>query len=56
MIESSGHIHQLGYDEEGEIDSILDEAEKKNFQHRQNVHQTEIREYEDISYGRLGKV
>ena len=31
MIESSGHIHQLGYDEEGEIDSILDEAEKKIF-------------------------
>src|SRR3989344_5961872 len=31
LIESSGHIHQLGYDEEGEIDSILDEAEKKIF-------------------------
>ena len=31
MIESSGHINQLGYDEEGEIDSILDEAEKKIF-------------------------
>ena len=31
LIESSCHIHQLGYDEEGEIDSILDEAEKKIF-------------------------
>ena len=31
LIESSGHINQLGYDEEGEIDSILDEAEKKIF-------------------------
>ncbi len=31
LIESSGHIHQLGYNEEEEIDSILDEAEKKIF-------------------------
>ncbi|RJQ30945.1 replicative DNA helicase [Candidatus Parcubacteria bacterium] len=31
LIESSGHISQLGYNEEEEIDSILDEAEKKIF-------------------------
>lgn len=31
LIESSGHINQLGYNEEEEIDSILDEAEKKIF-------------------------
>ena len=30
-MESSGHIHQLGYGKEGEIDSLLDEAEKKIF-------------------------
>lgn len=31
LIESSGHISQLGYNEEDEIDAILDEAEKKIF-------------------------
>lgn len=31
LIESSGHISQMGYNEEDEIDSILDEAEKKIF-------------------------
>ncbi|MCK6463050.1 MAG: replicative DNA helicase [Candidatus Pacebacteria bacterium] len=31
LIESSSHISQLGYKEEEEIDSLLDEAEKKIF-------------------------
>ena len=31
LIESSGHINQLGYNEEQEIDSLLDEAERKIF-------------------------
>jgi len=31
LIESSSHISQLGYNEEDEIDEILDEAEKKIF-------------------------
>ena len=31
LIESSEHIHHLGYNEEDEIDLILDEAEKKIF-------------------------
>lgn len=31
LIESSGHISRLGYDEENDIDEILDEAEKKIF-------------------------
>ncbi|HDH04050.1 MAG TPA: replicative DNA helicase, partial [Candidatus Campbellbacteria bacterium] len=31
LIESSGHISQLGYDEENDVDELLDEAEKKIF-------------------------
>lgn len=31
LIESSGHISQLGYNEEEEVDVLLDEAEKKIF-------------------------
>lgn len=31
LIESSGHISQLGYDEETDIDELLDEAESKIF-------------------------
>ena len=31
LIESSNHISQLGYNEEEELDSVLDEAEKKIF-------------------------
>lgn len=31
LIESSGHISQLGYNEENEIDELLDEAEKRIF-------------------------